>query len=55
MKRVSKPRIGILNKEFKYHSSADTDVARTFARIRRQMRDQTKPPVVVAIKQRAKA
>lgn len=33
-----KPRISILNKEFKWTSSASTDIAKTFARIRAEQK-----------------
>ena len=35
-----KPRVSILSPDFKYVPAASTDVARTFARICREQRDQ---------------
>lgn len=35
-----KPLKGILDKEFKYRTAAQTDIRLTFARIRKQMKEQ---------------
>lgn len=37
-------RTGLLDPKFKYTKAADTDIAKTFARIRRQMKEAAKAP-----------
>ena len=37
-----KPRVSILSPDFKYVPAVGTDIARTFARIRREQREQAK-------------
>jgi len=37
-----KPRVSILSPDFKYVSAVRTDIARTFARIRREQRERAK-------------
>lgn len=37
-----KPRVSILSSDFKYVPAVRTDIARTFARIRREQREQAK-------------
>lgn len=53
-----KPTKSILDKSFVYRSAAQTDLAATFRRIRKQQqereREQEQNPAVVQIKRRAK-
>jgi hypothetical protein len=37
-----KPKIGILNKEFRYVKAAQTDVSKTFERERRRLKEEVK-------------
>lgn len=44
----------LLDPEFKYVSSNETDIKKTFARIRRELAKQPpKPPVVTELKRRS--
>jgi len=44
------PKIHLTNPEFKYIPSAKTDITRTFARIRKELKNQdSKEPVIAPI------
>ena len=52
--RTTKPKLSILDKSFRYYSAADTSVARTFARIRRELAKQPVAKVTTLRKVAAK-
>ena len=48
----SKPRIPIYDKAFKWTGSANTDIAKTFARVRAEMKRQEKPANVTELRKK---
>lgn len=37
--KVTRPSVGVNDKAFRYRSAADTDISKTFARVRRELRE----------------